>query len=59
MSRIGIFELLVIFLVVIILFGPKKLPEIGRAIGDAIKEFKRSMKDVGEDSGKEQDGKKG
>ena len=43
MSRIGIWEILVIFLVVIILFGPKKLPEIGRALGDAIREFKKSF----------------
>ena len=53
MNRIGIWELIIIFLIVVILFGPKKLPEIGRAIGDAIREFKKSLKGATED-GKEE-----
>ena len=43
MQRIGIWELVIILAIVIILFGPKKLPEISRAIGDAIREFKKSL----------------
>ncbi len=50
MPRIGIWELVVIFLVIIFLFGSKKLPEIGKAIGEAIKEFKKSMKDDGNET---------
>lgn len=42
--RIGIIELVVIALVVIILFGTKKIPELGRGLGEAIKEFKDSIK---------------
>ena len=42
MGHLGIWELLVIFLVVLILFGAKKLPEIGNALGKAIKEFKKA-----------------
>lgn len=38
---IGFPELVVIFLVALILFGPEKLPEIGRAIGKGINEFNR------------------
>ncbi len=53
MSRIGIWEIAVIFLVVIVLFGPKKLPEIGRALGDAIREFKKSMKSDDDNSKQE------
>ncbi len=44
MQRIGIWELIVILLIVVILFGPKKLPEIGRAIGEAIRGFRKSLK---------------
>ncbi len=49
MGRIGMGELLVIFLVVLILFGAKRLPEIGQAIGKALKEFKRASQDVVEE----------
>lgn len=42
--RIGVTELVVITLVIIILFGGKKLPELGRSIGEAIREFKQSIK---------------
>jgi sec-independent protein translocase protein TatA len=39
-SSIGPFELLLILVVALVVFGPKKLPEIGRAIGQAIRSFK-------------------
>jgi len=42
-------EILVIALAIILLFGAKKLPEFARAIGEAIKEFKKAMKDVQEE----------
>lgn len=44
---IGIQELLVILLICLLIFGAAKLPEIGRALGKTIKEFKKSMKEVG------------
>ncbi len=34
---------LVVLAAVLILFGPKKLPEIGKGLGDAIREFKKAM----------------
>ena len=37
-------ELVVIGIIVLILFGPKRLPEIGSAIGNAIKEFKKATR---------------
>ncbi len=43
---IGIQELLIILLVCLLVFGASKLPEIGRAFGKTIKEFKKSMKDI-------------
>jgi sec-independent protein translocase protein TatA len=39
----GPLELLVILLVVLLLFGGKKLPEVGRALGEGIKEFKKAI----------------
>ncbi len=43
--NLGVPELLLIFLIVLLLFGAGRLPEIARSLGQAIKEFKRSMKD--------------
>jgi sec-independent protein translocase protein TatB len=42
---LGTTELLVIAVVALILFGPRKLPEIGRTVGKAIGEFKRASDD--------------
>jgi sec-independent protein translocase protein TatA len=42
--NIGTTELIVIFVILLILFGGRKLPELGRGIGDAIREFKKSIK---------------
>ncbi len=46
MGRIGFTEILLIAFVFVLLFGAKKLPEVGAAIGKAIKEFKRASKEV-------------
>ena len=46
MGRIGPMELVVIFLAFIVLFGVKRLPEVGAALGKAIREFKKAMQGV-------------
>jgi sec-independent protein translocase protein TatA len=46
MGPVGFEELVVIFLVALILFGPKKLPELGRTIGKAITEFRRAQSEL-------------
>ena len=58
MGRIGIGEVIFIALVIVLLFGAKKLPEIGSALGKAIREFKKmgrevenDVKDIDEDNG--------
>jgi len=48
MNMPGPLEILVILMVVLLLFGAKRLPEIGRALGEGIREFKKSLKDLGE-----------
>ena len=45
MFGIGLPELLVIFLVCLLLFGANRLPEIGRSLGEGIREFKKAFKD--------------
>lgn len=44
LNNVGVTELVVIAFVVIILFGGKKLPELGKGVGEAIREFKKSIK---------------
>ena len=46
MGRIGMPEIIIIGLVIILLFGAKKLPEIAAAIGKAIREFKKAGKEI-------------
>ena len=41
---IGTTEIIIIAVVLLILFGGKKLPELGRGVGDAIREFRKSLK---------------
>jgi Tat protein translocase TatB subunit len=45
MLNIGPSELIVIFLVALIVVGPKRLPEIGRTIGKSLREFRRATDD--------------
>lgn len=45
MGRIGTMELVVILAIVLIVFGPKKLPELARGMGEAVREFKKGQKD--------------
>lgn len=51
MMGIGFPELMVILVIIMIIFGAGKLPEIGSAFGRSIKNFKTSMKEAGEESG--------
>ncbi|MFB9757995.1 MULTISPECIES: twin-arginine translocase TatA/TatE family subunit [Bacillaceae] len=49
MPNIGFPGLILILLIALVVFGPKKLPEIGRAFGETLKEFKKSTKDLRDD----------
>ncbi|MBM7598405.1 sec-independent protein translocase protein TatA [Virgibacillus halotolerans] len=49
LSSIGVPGLILIVILALIVFGPKKLPEIGKAAGDTLREFKKSTKDITSD----------
>lgn len=44
--NIGIPGLILILIIALLIFGPKKLPEMGKAFGQTLKEFKNSTKDL-------------
>jgi len=44
MGRIGFWELLVLLLIVLLVVGAKRLPDLGRSLGNAIREFQQAMK---------------
>jgi TatA/E family protein of Tat protein translocase len=45
-ENIGFGEMLLIFLIILIFFGPKKFPEIGQSLGKGIRQFRKAMNDV-------------
>jgi sec-independent protein translocase protein TatA len=45
-GTLGVQEMIIIFLVALVLFGPKKLPELGKTIGKALTEFRRASNDL-------------
>lgn len=51
MPHIGATELILILAVTLIIFGPGKLPELGKAVGRTIKEFRRSSHEVMDETG--------
>lgn len=48
-GRIGAMELVIIFSIALLIFGPAKLPEIGKSVGRAINEFKGQANKISED----------
>lgn len=48
-SNIGFPGLIMILVIALVIFGPKKLPEIGKAAGQTLREFKKSAKDLTSD----------
>ena len=46
LGSIGPTELIIIFVIVLLIFGGKKLPELAKGLGKGIREFKKATKDV-------------
>lgn len=49
MFGIGLPELIVILVIALIVFGPGKLPQVGKALGSSIREFKKASRELEED----------
>jgi sec-independent protein translocase protein TatA len=52
LPNLGIPELLIILAIIILLFGVGKLPQLGKGLGEGIRNFKQAVKDGGQDSEK-------
>ena len=46
LGSIGMSELIIIFVIALIIFGPRKLPELGRSLGKSLAEFKRASNEL-------------
>ncbi|WP_040984170.1 twin-arginine translocase TatA/TatE family subunit [Oceanobacillus jeddahense] len=57
LANIGIPGLILIVILALIIFGPKKLPEIGKAAGETLREFKSTANDIMDDKTGEADPK--
>ena len=55
--HLGAWELIAIFAIVLLIVGGKRLPEIGKSIGQAIREFQRSVRGGSDDRHDKKDGK--
>jgi TatA/E family protein of Tat protein translocase len=55
MGPIGIQELVLILVIALLVFGPKKLPELGRSIGKTLAEFRRASNELKHNIEKERD----
>lgn len=53
LANIGFPGLILILLIALVIFGPKKLPEIGKAAGNTLREFKKSARDLTGDAADE------
>jgi sec-independent protein translocase protein TatA len=46
MGHIGFQELVIILIIVLVLFGAKRIPEVGRSLGKGIREFKKATREI-------------
>lgn len=54
-SNIGIPGLILILVIALVIFGPSKLPQVGRALGQTLQEFRNSARDLSADLNTEDD----
>ena len=56
MANVGPLEILVVLLIALIIFGPKRIPELGQSLGKGIREFKASLEGSDDDQPAKADG---
>lgn len=49
MPSLGLPELILILVIALVVFGPKKLPDVGKALGASVKEFRKAVKELTKD----------
>ena len=49
LGSLGLPELLIILLVVLLIFGPRRLPDMAKGLGQSVREFRKGVKDMKED----------
>jgi sec-independent protein translocase protein TatA len=57
MPNVGPLELIVVLIIALVIFGPKRLPELGRSMGKGIREFRGSLSGKGDDDDEEESSK--
>jgi sec-independent protein translocase protein TatA len=57
MGRLGLPELLVIFVILVLLFGAAKIPMLGKGLGEGIRNFRKGLRGGGGDGGEEGPGR--
>ncbi len=45
----GIWEIIIILVIVLLFFGPRRLPELAKSIGQSVREFRKGIRDMKED----------
>lgn len=55
MPNIGIGEIAIVLVIALLIFGPKKLPELGRSLGRGLNEFRDGLQSIGDDPADEDD----
>ena len=58
MPNVGPLELVVVLIIALVIFGPKRLPELGRSMGKGIREFRGSISGKGDDDDEEEESSK-
>ncbi|HHT89380.1 MAG: twin-arginine translocase TatA/TatE family subunit [Bacillota bacterium] len=58
MGRIGMGELILVLVIALVVFGPSKLPDIGKAVGKGLREFKNATKGLDSDEAASSEGEK-
>lgn len=48
-GSLGVLELLIILVVVLLIFGPRRLPEMAKGLGQSVREFRKGIKDMRQD----------
>lgn len=50
---LGIWEILIILVVILLIFGPRRLPEMAKGIGQSVREFRKGIRDIKDDIAKD------